>query len=502
MRSGRDILREIDAAVAEASADVERVGSRLRAASARRREAKEGEAEGRERFVAARWTDLEARRTPVGDDPRESEVVVLLDRRDAERARLVAEQASVDAERVVHDGVRTERRVALDVARAARDARIAEVRARLAREERWQVLDERASRAVATAQHADAKADRAEADRVEKGRPYERTKLFMYLWRRRYRFPEYRAGRIARWLDGWVARTCGYERAHRDYAMLLELPVRLRAHAESAAAVADEAVEARVALEADELAKAGLGALDAAVAGAQRELDAAEVAVSTDEERLERLRAAVAQVDARNDRLSHEAAVLLRGIVRDADVAALGAVAAASPTPADDAAVAAVAAHRAEAERVDAELERLRAEQSAALRRAADVEALRRRFRREEFDADESEFESDLGARSILDELAVGNLDVGEAFGRFSRRQRFRSPPADDDASWGGVSFGRRSSSRSAGMSVSRAFGGSSSGGSSHSSFGGGGGSFGGSGGGMRTGGGIGGGGMRTGGGF
>ena len=53
---------------------------------------------------------------------------------------------------------------------------------------------------------AEDKAAQAEQDRQEKGRPYEENELFMYLWRRKYGTPDYRAGPLARYLDRWVER--------------------------------------------------------------------------------------------------------------------------------------------------------------------------------------------------------------------------------------------------------------------------------------------------------
>ena len=90
----------------------------------------------------------------------------------------------------------------------------------------------RLAAALRMAEEADKKAAQAEADREEKRKPYEADPLFMYLWRRRFGTAEYRANRLARYLDRKVARLIGYDKARANYAMLNELPVRLREHAE------------------------------------------------------------------------------------------------------------------------------------------------------------------------------------------------------------------------------------------------------------------------------
>ena len=54
--------------------------------------------------------------------------------------------------------------------------------------------------------HADEKAARSEEEKLQKGEAYRNDRLFMYLWRRDFGLPGYRAWPLARWLDGKVAR--------------------------------------------------------------------------------------------------------------------------------------------------------------------------------------------------------------------------------------------------------------------------------------------------------
>ena len=116
-------------------------------------------------------------------------------------------------------------------------------------------------------------ATRAESDREDKRRPYENNRLFSYLWRRRYRFPEYRALPLFRTMDGWVAGLCRYEEAHRDYRMLLEIPDRLRAHADKLLQEAHAETEALAGLERAALAADGVPELAAALAEQLQALD-------------------------------------------------------------------------------------------------------------------------------------------------------------------------------------------------------------------------------------
>lgn len=110
-------------------------------------------------------------------------------------------------------------------------------RARLQPPERDRVLSvlEQAAGAPASAEvirNAEDKAAQAEADRAEKRKPYEADPLFMYLWRRRFGTSDYRAGSLVRYLDRKVAHLIGFEDARVNYAMLMDLPDRLREHAD------------------------------------------------------------------------------------------------------------------------------------------------------------------------------------------------------------------------------------------------------------------------------
>jgi hypothetical protein len=79
---------------------------------------------------------------------------------------------------------------------------------------------------------AERKADQAEGDLSAKRVPYEADPLFMYLWERGFGTPNYRSARFARFLDRKVARLIGFEEARRNYSVLVDLPVRLREHAD------------------------------------------------------------------------------------------------------------------------------------------------------------------------------------------------------------------------------------------------------------------------------
>ncbi|MEO1544393.1 MAG: hypothetical protein AAFR75_10300, partial [Pseudomonadota bacterium] len=84
-----------------------------------------------------------------------------------------------------------------------------------------------------TFERADTKTSRAEQDRLEKGKAFKSDPLFMYLWNRKYGSKTYSATSIVRMGDAWVAGLIGYNDARANYAILNEIPVRLRAHVDA-----------------------------------------------------------------------------------------------------------------------------------------------------------------------------------------------------------------------------------------------------------------------------
>src|SRR5690606_22487620 len=128
----------------------------------------------------------------------------------------------------------------LEKAAAAIDEAEAEAQARLASDPAYVAQKETAKAAERVAVHADEKATVSEQEQGAKGKAYLADPLFMYLWHRGYGTSQYRAGGLVRFLDGKVARLIGYDEARANYSRLIELPVRLREHADRMGQLADE----------------------------------------------------------------------------------------------------------------------------------------------------------------------------------------------------------------------------------------------------------------------
>lgn len=172
-----------------------------------------------------------------------------------------------------------------DAAVEAYESTVAATEAELKGSEAYTALAAAAEEARAVTQRAEQKLELARADRTEKGAPYREDPLFSYLWKRKFRSPEYKAGPLVRLMDGWVAGLCKYDQAFLNYQRLTELPDRIAEHVAYVAGL-EAACEARL-VEAEEQAMeaAGTGALQGDVDRLKRDIAGCDEAIRAAENR-------------------------------------------------------------------------------------------------------------------------------------------------------------------------------------------------------------------------
>ena len=79
------------------------------------------------------------------------------------------------------------------------------------------------------------------SDLAAKGKPYEDDPLFLYLWRKKHGQAEDTSNYLVRFFDRKVALLVDYQGVRPNYAMLQEIPARLREHAKGKRADLDAA---------------------------------------------------------------------------------------------------------------------------------------------------------------------------------------------------------------------------------------------------------------------
>src|SRR5215212_7664412 len=222
MISGRQALATIEQTIAQARGEEARLDAALKSAAdqvARLR----AERMDAFRALARHKLDVMTQKGVVGAlDTAERQALDLLAQR-----RAAAEQAVKDSEAERHA-----KAAALEEALKPIAAVRQQVEAQVRASPEWSAQRARIEDAPTIAAEAEKKAAQADPDREAKRKPYEADPLFMYLWRKKFGTAEDRSGNLVRFFDRKVARLVGYAKARANYAMLNEIPERLREHAE------------------------------------------------------------------------------------------------------------------------------------------------------------------------------------------------------------------------------------------------------------------------------
>jgi hypothetical protein len=325
---------------------------------------------------------------------------------------------------------------------------------------------------------AEEKMQEAQHNREEKGKTYENDALFSYLWRRGYGTSAYSANPLTRFLDKWVARLCKYHAARPNYARLLEIPERLKEHADQQRIMADKEFDALENIEQNAAAEDGIPALRQRHKEAEQKLDEIDAAIKQHEEQVLQLMQQKADYSTGDDARFKEAIDTLAASLKRENMDTLYRYARLTTTAEDDLLVSELPATE---QRLGQMLQSLRENKRAHdkhLTRLAELEQVRRNFKSQRFDDIHSVFGNGATLTLMLNQFLQGLADSGDVWETIRREQQYR--PTSSNSPFGNRRIGRRTSTWRF------------PGGSGGSPWGGGG----------WGGGGLGGGGFRTGGGF
>ncbi|MEQ1901964.1 MAG: hypothetical protein ABL866_14670 [Devosia sp.] len=338
---------------------------------------------------------------------------------DTDIARLVAERAELQSGAAKRDG---ELKAIAEKARPD-----------LLKRDDYRAAIARAKELAAIAGESLRKTGQAEADRETKGKPYRDDPLFMYLWERGYLTRNYRDNNLFVWLDGIVARMVGFADARPNFAMLNEIPLRLREHAERQEANAREAAATVHALE--------VAAIDAA-GGAEARMGLEE---------------AVAQIDTIDQKIvglqdqRDEAAKTQRELAQGSDPAFASAIATLAEalgredarvliedarrtsTGQDDTIVQQIddARQRAAEEEGDTKEQRGRLKTLAGRRR--ELEDIQYEFKKSGYDNPASTFREDSLVGDALNEFLRGGISAAAYWDLWQKSQNWTGPRRRDD---------------------------------------------------------------------
>ncbi|HZJ08497.1 MAG TPA: hypothetical protein VFD39_02270 [Trueperaceae bacterium] len=374
-------------------------------------------------------------------DAADRQVLALMRDRAEATGALQGELDEIESHRADLEQRRADLQDRLEGAAKAIDDAEVEAQRRLAEDEAYQEQLRRTTAAERVAVHADEKATQSEQEQGTKGKSYRSDPLFMYLWRRHYGTPDYVGGGITRWLDGKVARLIGYADARANYARLIELPVRLRDHADQVGAKADEELAKLKQLDEQSRVAAGVSELEEThdrVAEQIAEVD--QQIASTAEAAQAKL--ANLETYAKGEDDGHKKAVsfLSSEFGRD-DIKALRQDATATPSPDDDVIVAHLLDLEAARERLGETVSELKEVAATNRERLSELEKIRQEFAKRHYDAPGSTFANENVFGTVLSQLLMGALSA-ESFWRVLQQQRSYNPPRSDPT-FGSGGFGR-----------------------------------------------------------
>lgn len=447
MYSGRDALFTVEQAIGRVRADETQLDATLRSAIEEAARLRREEAEGFRVLARIKLDAMVRDRVVEHLDANERRALAMIDshrqaleenarKREAAQARLTqAEQAKHQKDEALAEALQE-----LDTKRAGTADRIKTDPA-------WLAAKAEVDEAQRVAEAADKKAKQAEDDLAEKGQPYESDPLFMYLWERRHGTAEDRSGPLVRFFDRKVARLIDYQAARPNYAMLREIPLRLREHAKARAAEVDAARARLAELEHNALIADGAGPLEERANVARKAAFEAEQAVQT-------ITAEIHQLDVERERIvgaGDEAAyggaieLLAQSLARE-DMRQLYAEALRTPTPADEQALDAIARAREQLQRADQEVAQIRSEIRELAQRRTELEGARDRARSQGYDSPLGGF-AGAAAGAIIGQV-IGAILSGSARGAdldrvFRDNYQWREPQAPPD--FGGGVWGKPS---------------------------------------------------------
>jgi hypothetical protein len=317
----------------------------------------------------------------------------------------------------------------------------------------------------------------AEADREQKGRPYRDDPLFMYLWERSYGTRNYRANNLVMWLDGMVAGLVGYPEARPNFAMLNEIPLRLREHAERQAEIADAAQDEVIALEKAAIDAGGGKPVREGLEQAQARIaaiDAQMVELEDQRDEIARTQRELAQGS--DPAFSGAVAALAEALGRE-DIRTLLADARATHTGQDDTIVKQIDDARSRALEEENETREQKARLKTLAARRRELEDIQYEFKKSGFDNPRSTFREDNLVGDVLNDFLRGGISAASYWDQWQKSQNWSGGPGpwrdsdrrdddDDDRrrsdegpwssgsggfSWPDISFGGGSGSRRSG---------------------------------------------------
>ncbi len=437
MWTGRQTLASIEQAIGNLHQEEAQLDGALKTATLDAERLRATRDEALKELARIKLDEITAGRLVRNLDASERRAVQLLE---TGRHRLTSEaerKAATLAEATAAETARHTAAEAVEQTLAAVEAISGEVRNAVQQTPAWQQLATAFKTADDIAGEAEKKATTAQAELGAKQKPYDDDVLFTYLWRRKFATQGYQAGNVARMMDRMVGDFIGFADVRPNYAMLLEIPARLRDHAAEKRAAAQT-----IQMQQAELVRTALGA--AGFAGKERALTEARYKLAAAESTLAAKRTELAAIDQVREalmRLGNEPgyaealATIAQGDAHD-EIHQLYAEAQRTQTTADEAMVKRIEQIDDQLGRSEQELKQLRKTAQDISQRRTEAETVRERFRSAGYDHPHARFGNEVDIGKILGSLLEGAVRSGVVWDII--RAGFRTRGPFDRGSMGG----------------------------------------------------------------
>ncbi len=444
MISGQQTLAELDRGLGSVRSDVDRIDRELSYASEQLQTNQQAQSEALKQLAALRLDDIARDALLVDLNAVDQQALALLQTREQAFTQLESEIDEVTGTLLY---LNDQRNTSVESVNQSAQAVIGcehTIQASLEVDDAFQQQLAVARLADDTAKEAETKADLAAEDRVKKGLPYESDNLFMYLWHRHYGTPDYNAGVLTRYLDGWVSGLSDYDSNRVNYWTLLEIPKRLRGHAVGEREDADAVLAALTELEQEKALAAGLPTLQAIQSQAQEEVDALDDEIIEQEDKLNILLAQRATYAEAKDHYMLQSLQILRTAFASKNMRQLDRASQETRNTQDDTLVRDLAELREQHRDLSQDLREHRQLHEAKLDRLQQLEQVRRRFKQRRFDDLRSGFGNQEMIGTMLSQFLNGLVNSGELWRTIERHQRHRDVGAWPDFGSGGLGLPRR----------------------------------------------------------
>lgn len=458
MWTGRQTLASLEQAIARLNADESQLDGAMRQSAAEAERLRRERATTLREIARFKLGEIEAGRLIRNLDVGERRALqILAERRDRLTAlaeqRVEAVQELEKAEAARHDAA-AKVEAALDAVTEKRN----EVEAQVEVTPEWKAAQAEFDAADAIANEAEKKADQSEDELSAKRKPYDNDPLFIYLWQRGFGTQAYQAGNLVRFMDRQVSDFIGFLDARPNYAMLTDIPRRLREHATDRREAAQGRQEAVAEIEQRAMRAAGVEELERGLAEARHRLAAADEATEEKRARLKKLddQRDALQSTSENEAYN-EAIEAMVGADSTDTIATLLAEARRTDTSADERLVRALERLDERIATADRESAELRKSAKELAVRRVEVERARGQLRGSGYDHPDVVFRNDNQIADAIEQIARGVIRSGilwdllrAGYGTRGRRynRRFGNPslpfpfplpgPGDDGPRGGG----------------------------------------------------------------